>query len=238
MLLDMRFWVCSLLIVPAILLTACSQGINPNVPSKERQPIDGSHASSGKKKYKAPASPVAASQDPDGEVQCGKERWSIKTLADPAAKQIDFKDINRTSVAALRKLPIPGGKIGRSAPRQKPDEFKVFQVNADLVSAKQEEDSDIHLVIAEPGNSSETMIVELPADGCTGALQKKQMDSARKSFLRQCGSPGSSRFRDLSGRATIRGVAFFDVIHGQRGVAPNGVEIHPVLSFSGSCSSG
>jgi len=26
-------------------------------------------------------------------------------------------------------------------------------------------------------------------------------------------------------------VAFFDVIHGQRGVAPNGIELHLVLSF-------
>jgi len=27
----------------------------------------------------------------------------------------------------------------------------------------------------------------------------------------------------------ITGVGFFDYIHGQRGVAPNGIELHPVL---------
>jgi hypothetical protein len=28
----------------------------------------------------------------------------------------------------------------------------------------------------------------------------------------------------------ITGVGFFDYIHGQHGVAPNGVELHPVLN--------
>ena len=36
--------------------------------------------------------------------------------------------------------------------------------------------------------------------------------------------------------ATITGVAFFDDLHRQRGVAPNGIELHPLLSFvSSSC---
>ncbi|HET9096986.1 MAG TPA: hypothetical protein VFN37_10015, partial [Candidatus Baltobacteraceae bacterium] len=29
----------------------------------------------------------------------------------------------------------------------------------------------------------------------------------------------------------VTGVAFFDALHGQTGVAPNGIEIHPVLSI-------
>jgi hypothetical protein len=32
-------------------------------------------------------------------------------------------------------------------------------------------------------------------------------------------------------RGSIVGVGFFDVIHGQRGVAPNGIELHPVLGI-------
>ena len=39
------------------------------------------------------------------------------------------------------------------------------------------------------------------------------------------------RGEQLTGTTTITGLAFFDVIHGQRGVAPNGIELHPVLSF-------
>lgn len=33
-------------------------------------------------------------------------------------------------------------------------------------------------------------------------------------------------------------MGFFDVIHGQTGVAPNGIELLPVLSFGGSCGAG
>jgi hypothetical protein len=31
--------------------------------------------------------------------------------------------------------------------------------------------------------------------------------------------------------ARVVGVAFFDTKHGQTGVAPNGIELHPILSF-------
>jgi hypothetical protein len=33
----------------------------------------------------------------------------------------------------------------------------------------------------------------------------------------------------------VTGVGFFDAMHGQAGVAPNGIELHPVLRFTGSC---
>jgi hypothetical protein len=32
--------------------------------------------------------------------------------------------------------------------------------------------------------------------------------------------------------ARITGVAFYDFLHGQTGVAPNGIELHPVLGFA------
>jgi hypothetical protein len=31
---------------------------------------------------------------------------------------------------------------------------------------------------------------------------------------------------------SITGVAFFDKFHGQKGVAPNGIELHPVLGIA------
>jgi plastocyanin len=42
----------------------------------------------------------------------------------------------------------------------------------------------------------------------------------------------SETFASLNGTATIRGVGFFDFKHGQRGVAPNGIELHPVLRLA------
>ena len=40
----------------------------------------------------------------------------------------------------------------------------------------------------------------------------------------------------LCARARVVGVAFFDYFHGQTGVAPNAIELHPILGFS--CLSG
>jgi hypothetical protein len=33
-------------------------------------------------------------------------------------------------------------------------------------------------------------------------------------------------------RARVTGVAFFDFKHGQTGVAPNAIELHPILGFT------
>jgi hypothetical protein len=57
------------------------------------------------------------------------------------------------------------------------------------------------------------------------------MAEARKDFETSCTNATSS-FKHLTGNAVITGVAFFDRIHNQKGVAPNGIELHPVLSFS------
>jgi hypothetical protein len=40
----------------------------------------------------------------------------------------------------------------------------------------------------------------------------------------------------LCSRARIVGVAFWDFKHGQTGVAPNAIELHPILGFA--CLSG
>ena len=63
------------------------------------------------------------------------------------------------------------------------------------------------------------------------------MRRARSAFIAACGAPTRS-FKRLQGTATITGVAFFDQIHGQTGVAPNGIELHPVVGFSGATCHG
>jgi hypothetical protein len=71
------------------------------------------------------------------------------------------------------------------------------------------------------------MIAETPSpssciDGAT-SIRRRQMAHAR-ALVRVCA------------RARITGVAFFDFKHGQTGVAPNAIELHPVLAFR--CLSG
>ena len=113
---------------------------------------------------------------------------------------------------------------------------------ARLVETNLEDDRDVHLVVAVPSAPSKTMIVEFPDPTCNSASsspKKAKMAKARSAMLRACGQPSSSHFTDLTGRATVTGVGFFDIPHGQTGVAPNAIELHPVLKFlTASCSPG
>jgi len=163
---------------------------------------------------------------------CGVERWAVKTLTDPAARTVSLTP-KATTVRALRRLPAPVGVRGR--PRIPGVETTTYRVRASLVEMKLEDDEDIHLVIAEPGRPRLTMIVEFPSPGCTvgaPAAARARMARARRAVVAACGEPSESSFTRLQGVATITGVGFFDVIHGQRGVAPNGIELHPVLGFT------
>lgn len=166
--------------------------------------------------------------------KCGIERWPVKTLADPDATQIG-STVRTTTVDALTRLPVTigiGGARGVGAERTR------FRVHAKLVGIKTESDTDFHLVIADPKTGAQ-MIVEFPNQTCTNgapANLRKRMEKARAAVQTACGFAPSSTFRHLSGNVTVIGVAFFDFLHRQTGHAPNGIELHPVLSFSGSCS--
>jgi hypothetical protein len=167
-------------------------------------------------------------------IHCGVERWEVKTLSDPAAHDVNFTQVDRT-VARLRLL--NGPVVHQDSPRFGGIERQAISVRAQVVEAKVEDDSDIHLVIAVRSNRSKTMIVEFPNPACVASLFKRpQMRAARQSLLGRCGPIGSSDFTTLHGNVTVMGVGFWDIPHGQTGVAPNGIELHPVLAFSGTCT--
>jgi hypothetical protein len=174
--------------------------------------------------------PAKATAPASKQVGCGIERWAVKTLADPAGRKLSLSP-NPTTVRALRAKQAPSyGGLRRS----RGVERTTYRVRASLIEMKLEDDSDIHLVIADPRDSRATMIAELPKAACTAGASTKaraKMRQARKAFVAACGVPTSS-FKRLTGTATISGVGFFDVIHGQRGVAPNGIELHPVVGFT------
>jgi hypothetical protein len=178
----------------------------------------------------APAKTTAPSSK---QVGCGIERWSVKTLADPAGRVLRLSP-KATTIRALRRAQAPG-YLGLR--RSRGIERTTFRVRAKLVEMKLEDDSDIHLVIADPSRTGATMIAEFPSKSCTAGATAKartKMNRARTALIAACGAPTGS-FRKLDGTATISGVGFFDQIHGQTGVAPNGIELHPVVGFAGAC---
>ena len=176
------------------------------------------------------AAPDAGAPAIDGGVKCGVERWAVKTLSDNDAGRVNFGP-EQTTVDSLRRMQLP---VVSASTKRLESERRTVTVVAQLIDAKVEDDHDVHLVIAEPSDPSKTMIVELPDVGCSGPIssaKREEMRLAREAFDRACGEPPKSRFVHLGANATatITGVVFVDEIHGQRGVAPNGVEIHPVL---------
>ncbi len=157
---------------------------------------------------------------------CGTERWAVKTLADGQARKINFH-ARKTSVSALRRLP-PTHTYARAPGVER----RTFRIKARLVETKIEDDQDIHLVVADPRARSHTMIVEFPAAACTThSVKRSAMMHARRAFVSACGQPAKSSFHFVQGLATITGVGFFDFNHGQTGIAPNAIELHPVIGI-------
>ncbi len=122
----------------------------------------------------------------------------------------------------------------REEARSSPIEEQVFVVRARLVGIKEEQDRDVHIVIADLDDDSATMIVEIPSPMCAGACASghaSEFEAARDAVETRCGPP-RERFETVAGEqiVTVTGIGFFDFLHRQRGVAPNGIELHPVLS--------
>jgi hypothetical protein len=157
----------------------------------------------------------------------------VKTLTDAAAPMVRFDSVKTTTVDRLRRLKAPTA-LRATTPRRSGAERNVYRVTALLMSMRTEDDSDVHLVVSDPKLGG-SMIVEFPSSTCTTGgdkTERRAMRQARTDLAAACGGEVRSTPVTLTGTATITGVGFFDVIHGQTGVAPNGIELHPVLTFA------
>jgi hypothetical protein len=142
--------------------------------------------------------------------ECGVERWTVKTLQDRPA----LIPAQTTTIAYLTSRHPPA-----SLPDTRlPFERHIFTVTAAVVLIRHEADDDFHVVLSD---GHRTMITEAPAPECdTRAYTRRQAEmAAARQALRPCS------------RARVTGVAFFDFEHGQTGVAPNAIELHPILAF-------
>jgi hypothetical protein len=167
---------------------------------------------------------------------CGVERWHVKTMSDPFASQVN-RNVQIVTVDTLIHAAVPSG-LSQSSDnvRFSPWELQAVRVRGTIVGWKTETDNDYHIVISDMTNPNETMIIEPPSSACSGACQSgygSLYQSARAAFVTCLGSPPSSF--TAPGKTVvvdITGVPMFDLLHGQTGVAPNGIEIHPVLSVA------
>jgi hypothetical protein len=159
---------------------------------------------------------------------CGVFRWSVKTGTDADAGKVNQSSTTPTTVATQGAIRAPSTLPSNN--RTASVERTIYSIDATIVAYALEADSDYHIVVRD-GNGH-TMITEIPDPACVGA------SSPFTAAIKQSRSTFDAKFRPSASFQTanvpvrIRGVGFWDTVHGQNGVAPNGIELHPVLSIS------
>jgi len=177
------------------------------------------------------------------------QRWTVKTGADPDAANLVGQTPTQTTIASLCALATPADRPPDG--RTPGAEETVWQLDATLTGYKLESDGDYHLVIDDgQGNH---MIAEIPnpADLAPGSFFAQQITAARQAFDTQFGAQVRAAKAAKAAQAgeaglagavlptlvqvaqevTLTGLGSFDFAHGQDGVAPNAIELHPVTSI-------
>lgn len=155
---------------------------------------------------------------------CGAERADVKHLTD------GFTLPSTPTVMTIDQLVnMAAPPVTPDSPRFPQEQTLVELQNVHVIAAKQEADSDLHVIIATATGAD--MNVEAPEAVCDSASPyAAQLAAARAALDQALGTVSTLTYTPENVTATIEGVLFFDVLHGQRG-APNGVELHPVTLF-------
>ena len=205
------------------------------------------HPDSSIRQYLA-AKPAGAVM-PDLLLAAVHERWAVKTGADADAQALTGQAPTPSTIADLRALEVPAvlPPDGRSDGAEK----TVWQLTATLQAFRMESDGDYHLVIADDQNN--TMIAEIPNPGdiTSPSFFAEQISNARTAFDNHfqlaeninaptppaaLGPGGAAQVQaaqtqQVAVPVTVTGLGYFDFNHGQLGVAPNAIELHPVINI-------
>jgi hypothetical protein len=142
--------------------------------------------------------------------------------------------------------------------RAAPTETTIWRLTALITGVKLEQDGDYHLVL-QGQNAKTTMIGEIPNPDPAyvgNAAWLAEIKTAREAMDKFLGAPltakdfapedmgppteerpsgkekdESSFMTPVGKTAIITGVGFFDSSHGQTGVAPTAIELHPIFSL-------
>ncbi len=166
----------------------------------------------------------------ENELACGVERWAVKVFTDPDTTMINFNNIVYSTIAFQKTIPPPVD-ILNWPPRQS-TETTVYRIEGYLIFNKLENDQDIHLGFMSM-NHLDTMIAEICDYTCPNinhTSRYQQFKTLRDWFVATYNPIPS--FQTTLTHVSLVGVGFFDLLHGQRGIPPNGREIHSVLSIS------
>ena len=150
----------------------------------------------------------------------------MKVGLDPTAHLIG-PAVVKTTIQVLDALNPP--EVLPQNARATVTETEIFRVRATLTGFKLEPDSDYHLILVSGGK---TLIAEIPDPPCAkGSPLLGGIETARRQFDAKY-TPSPDHFTHVNVPVTVTGVGFFDFLHGQDGVASNGIELHPVLAIT------
>jgi hypothetical protein len=159
--------------------------------------------------------------------QCGVERWSVKTGTDPDAGLVNLSSINPTTISNLIAIATPNSLPDNK--RVVPTETTVWVINATLVKYVRAYDSDYHMVFTD--GAGRTMIAEIPSPSCVGPGSPFAAGIANARAQFDAMFTATTTFQTANVPVQITGVGFFDHLEGQEGLAPNGIELHPIIDI-------
>lgn len=161
-------------------------------------------------------------------LDCGKERWAVKTLSDGDAGRVDLTP-RRTTIRDLGRLARP--RTLEAEGRASPVERRAYCVEGVIRDQPRPQgDGDLHVILEDPDDSTSTLIIELPDPRCPSVCASRHasaMQAARAEMERLL-----QLWTSPTMRVTVVGVGFFDRDHGQVGAARNFIELHPVLAVA------
>jgi hypothetical protein len=216
-------FVCNFLC--AVALCGSSETLAPETQEEATRPIHGAVAEN-----KAPSV-----------MGCPVDRYPVRFGRDYDANLIDLSAVTLTTVEAMRAWPAPGSLPALN--RISPYETTVLALDARLIEYRRERSfdaSDYRLVLAD--ESGRTIIVKIPSSECaaqdSGEPGSDLPDSrflegitfSRADFAARLSPTTAVERADI--RVHVTGVGMFDLLRGQTGEAPNGIQLCPVLDIS------
>jgi len=159
-----------------------------------------------------------------GPPACSGYRWDVKTGQDPQANQVDLTTVTPTTVGFLTSLPAHLNQPDDQ--RIAPTELTQYQITGTIVDYQLQHDNDYHVVIQDK-SSSNVMITEIPDPACMPPSSPFAVmaNNARNVF-------STNQATAIGSTVTIKGVGFFDDNTLTSSVAPNKIELHPVLDIN------
>jgi hypothetical protein len=162
---------------------------------------------------------------------CAFNRIDVKSLRDPTAAHIQFDPPVDTTISALNAVPSHCGPTGNH--RVRDEELRVYRIEGTIIRVKRERDHDIHIVLGDPTNSKDHIVVESddPNFGKNVASPyRDRLAAARRMMDALASSVNASD--DLKGTIVrVTGVGFFDLNHLQEGRSRSCIELHPIFTI-------